>query len=457
MEYLCNRKANIICYVLYYCRILFNLIQWLIIITFCCFAKQFTRSRLVSLIKILSVYIVTLAVLFTVCQKLPYSFFYRSYGSNEINFARIRSLNNQRRSKAREVLSELNPSGTRRMYLQNGKSDHLTYAIGVVTVARKNFIAEVGELEYLTQVMTQLHDVIAKHGATNYVFPFMCNVDLKPEDFYEALHLAQYFPNETKLYSSTYQEGSYKRTGKMEMEKQDYVFCLESALEYNPDYVILIEDDAYPKDNFLEVLEHLIETKLETNIRRGERTLNTVRWGWVKLMIPYSLTKYHRNWFFFCQWVALALLLSGIVWLAHCFYIECCSSTRQSANIIKTSSTSFCVLLLFTFIYFLLIIWIIGRAYYVQVRSFSPYLHALEPGTSCCTQAVLFQSSEVPSIVKYLRSIKCSRHFPLDFALDNYRIDNNIKQYLVSPNIFSHIGFYSSIRQSFNTNEAEFV
>ncbi|XP_072035407.1 post-GPI attachment to proteins factor 4-like [Amphiura filiformis] len=400
---------------------------------------------------------VTLIVLFIICQKLPYSYFYRLYDSSGINFARIRILNDQRRFKARKVLSELNPNETRRMYLENAKSDHLKYAIGVVTVARKNFISEVGELKYLTQVMTQLHDVIAKRDATNDVFPFICNVDLKPEDFDESLQLSQYFPNVTKLYSSTFEQGSFERTGKTEMEKQDYVFCLESALQYNPDYVILIEDDAYPKDNFLEVLEHLIETKLETNIRRGERTHKTVRWGWVKLMIPYSLTKYHRNWFFFCQWVALALLLSGIVWLAHCFYIECCSSTGElSANIIKTYARSFCALL-FTFIYFLLIIWIIGRAYYVQVRSFSPYLHALEPGTSCCTPALLFQSCEVPSIVKYLRSIKCSRHFPLDFALDNYRIDNKIKQYLVSPNIFSHIGFYSSLRQSYNANEAEFV
>lgn len=31
-------------------------------------------------------------------------------------------------------------------------------------------------------------------------------------------------------------------------EKQDYVYCLESSLQtYNPDYVLMVEDDAVPE------------------------------------------------------------------------------------------------------------------------------------------------------------------------------------------------------------------
>ena len=430
---------------------------------FCYIPRLLTRQRLTNILRIFILYGTTLMCLYVKSQYLPYSYFYRSFSAKEPNYERVKDVNNQRQYKAQKVLSELDAKSTHAMYLKNGQSRQLRYAIGVVTVARKVHRDNIGPLEYLTQVMTQLHHVIAKYHPTDTVFPFMCNVDNNPNSHQEALYLGNYFPNVTKIYSTLYKQSkTYGSDGVKEREKQDYVFCLEAAMQYKADYVILMEDDSYPNDDFYQVLEHIIKTKLETKIERGERLENNERWGWVKLMIPYSLTKYHRNWFFFYQWIALAFFTSGICCLVFEIYIKCMTTPHSSDNsktclsIMCNTSSTFA--LVFAFTYFLWIIWMIGRPYYIQMRTFSsPHLYALEPGTSCCTQAVLYRPEEIPGIVDYLRKTICSPSLPLDFALDEYREAVKMKQYLVSPNIFSHIGFYSSIRQAFNQNLADFV
>ena len=428
-----------------------------------CLPRVLTRFRLRNIVKVLILYAVTLMSLFLLCQHLPFSTLYHSSEAKEVIRKKIQRINSLRVVQAQNVLSGLD-AATRTTYFQNEQSGKLRYAIGVVTVAREVRRKDVGKLEYLTQVMAQLHRVLVNHGATNKVFPFICNVDSNPSDHEEAIQLAKYFPNVTKLYSTLHLNSKerHRKIDIWEKEKQDYVFCLEAALQYNTDYVILLEDDVYANDDFYQVLEHLVKTKLETKIRRGDRISNTERWGWVKLMIPYSLTKYHRNWFFFYQWIALACFASGLSCLLYEIYVNCVQITNPSLGhnkaFTKHSShiSKFCILV-FAFVYFLLIIFIIGRPYYVQIRTLSPYLYALEPGTSCCSQALLFHPAEVPEILSYLKKTTCGTNLPLDFALDNYRVKNNIKQYLVSPNIFSHIGFYSSLRQSFNANEAEFT
>ena len=428
-----------------------------------CLTRVLTRRRLRNILKVLILYAVTLMCLFVLCQHLPFSTLYHSRGTKEVIQEKIQQINSLRIVQAQKVLSGLD-AATRTTYFQNAQSGKLRYAIGVVTVARKVRRKDVGKLKYLTQVMAQLHRVLVKHGATNKVFPFICNVDSNPSDHEEAIQLAKYFPNVTKLNSPSYKisKENYRKIDIREREKQDYVFCLEAATQYKADYVILLEDDAYPNDDFYQVLEHLVKTKLETNIRRGDHTSNTETWGWVKLMISYSLTKYHKNWFFFYQWIALACFTSGLSCLMYEIYINCVQITNPSLHQNKAftklpSHISTICTAVFAFIFCLMIIFIIGRPYYVQIRTFSPYLYALEPGTSCCTPALLFQPAEVPEILSYLKKTTCGKNLPLDFALDNYRVKKKIKQYLVSPNIFSHIGFYSSLHQSFNTNEAEFI
>ncbi|XP_072034728.1 post-GPI attachment to proteins factor 4-like [Amphiura filiformis] len=418
--------------------------------------------------KTLFLYLITILCLYAVRCQLPYSKLYKYCSNDAISFAAVKEVNDQRLLEAREYLSTLDASKTKIQYLQNGDSNKLRYVIGVVSVARRTDVTYKGQLGYLTQVMSKLHKVTVDNGATSDIFPFICNVDSNPEKHAEALELGTFFPNVTKSYTENVSAGHPTSTSR-EQEKQDYVFCLETALKYKSDYVILIQDDAYPTESFYEVLEHLLKTKVETQIQRGERvtmvTNNERRLGWIKLNIPNSATNYHRNWFFFIQWICLTAVIAGISCLIFHLCKECkpfksvhpglyCSSTDKRK---RTGYISSSLMLLKTFVYVLLIVWIIGRPYYMKLRATSPYFYALEPGTSCCLVAVLYQPSTLPGLINYLQKTTCTKQLPLDFALDRYRIEKNLKQYLVTPNLFNHIGFYSALNKRFNRNGAEFV
>ncbi|KAB0388499.1 hypothetical protein E2I00_014179 [Balaenoptera physalus] len=51
-------------------------------------------------------------------------------------------------------------------------------------------------------------------------------------------------------------------TNSFEKEKQDYVYCLESSLQtYNPDYVLMVEDDPVSEEQIFPALEHLLRAR----------------------------------------------------------------------------------------------------------------------------------------------------------------------------------------------------
>ena len=423
-------------------------------------SRYATRQWLYFLLKVFILWTLTLLCLLFISNDLPYSKFHNIFGTADYDFNTVKRVNNQRRVEAHQYLSQIHAGNTRTRYLRNGNSGKLRYAIGVVSVARKSRWVK---LEYLTQVMSKLDQIIVKNNATETVFPFICNTDSNPESFEEANSLSNFFPNVTRVLSQDFVKETRTRRSEQENEKQDYVFCLEAAVQYNADYVILLQDDAYPADNFYEVLEHTIKSKLQTRIRRGEKIpVHNERWAWVKLSFPYSHAAYHRNWYFFCQWFALATLLGGISCLIHHIYASCFSThllTKVTFSTItnsKETQPTFCTFLV-SLIYFFLVLGIIGRPYYLELRSVSPYTYSLDPGTSCCIVAVLYRPGDIPDIVNFLRRRSCTPKYPLDFALDDYREKNNLKQYLISPNLFSHIGFYSSLHNNFNGNKMEFV
>ena len=77
---------------------------------------------------------------------------------------------------------------------------------------------------------------------------FICNADSEPENHTEAKCKSQMKSIQEELYNK---------------EKSDSSFCLVSALEYRPRYVILFQDDAVPHEFFFSILEHTIHTSLK--------------------------------------------------------------------------------------------------------------------------------------------------------------------------------------------------
>ena len=48
-----------------------------------------------------------------------------------------------------------------------------------------------------------------------------------------------------------------------EKDKEDYAFCIDIALKYQPEYVLIVEDDAIPFANMLKVLKVVLNRFLE--------------------------------------------------------------------------------------------------------------------------------------------------------------------------------------------------
>merc|ERR1712018_491305 len=67
-----------------------------------------------------------------------------------------------------------------------------------------------------------------------------------------------------------------------EKEKKDYVRCLNYSTHYNPDFIVLVEDDGIPKPEFFPMLEHLLVKRIP----------HIEPFGYVKLFHPNRVNRY---------------------------------------------------------------------------------------------------------------------------------------------------------------------
>ena len=131
----------------------------------------------------------------------------------------------------------------------------------------------------------------------------ICNTDSAPAAHTEALRMSR-FAKMVVRFNNSFPAG--KSPPKIEddifeKEKEDYVFCLQQAADYKPQYVIILEDDAYPMENFFSAIHHLLHWKI---LRKGlgreiqEENDFVDDWIFVKLYYPekwrgYSSTPSH--------------------------------------------------------------------------------------------------------------------------------------------------------------------
>jgi len=78
-------------------------------------------------------------------------------------------------------------------------------------------------------------------------------------------------------------------------------------------------------------------------------------------------------------------------------------------------------------------------------RLFAPYAHYLVPDKFCCTQAILYTAKYAQDVAAYLDRTSCNETFHKDDALWKFATLG----YLMQPNVFEHIGVWSSVRHGF--------
>lgn len=343
-------------------------------------------------------------------------------------------MNAKRISAAKHYLSQLSPPAVLKHFKKLEQKENIDMAIGIVTISRKH---DGDLLGYLPQVVTRFMYLFEGEKRFKNKALFICNAD--PGKHEEAEELSKYVPS----YDRYTEKSDSESNSKFEKEKRDYVFCINQALTYKPQYVVIIEDDAIPHMDLFKVLHYALHNLVENKYVGDDHAHNTLPWAYLKLYYPerwqgFSNEPKHILELIGCSTVlgAVFLYLIRLVDRRHIgspiyYYILGC-------------------------IYFALVVLLVGRQYLIELRRIAPSLYTVIDAPDCCSPAILYPAKKAAEMAEYLSSVSCSQSFPIDFAMDKFATTKGYKRYLIEPSLAKHIGFYSSIK-SVSKNPMEFI
>ena len=312
--------------------------------------------------------------------------------------------------------------------LQNksGKfTDNITLVIGIVSIRR---MYDKQELGYLTQVVAQTVRSL-EHSSFSYKL-FICNVHSGPGKHSEAERLSEYVQ-----LLNRFPEGSSHHSimDPFEREKNDYSFCLNASLQFPAKYVLLLQDDAVPKNNMFTILSKLMSMSKfifydHLHVHR------TFPWDAIQLYFP-------ERWQGYTFSLKHILELLSIGCLATPLLIKMITSLLGRTFRIKSYN-----LYLSCFIYILLFCYTIGRQNILPFIYNSLNIYYLNHRNDCCLPGVIFRKSTALSAMTYLNNTTCNSFFPVDMALEKLFNSLSFHVYSIYPNAIEHIGFISTIK-----------
>lgn len=313
----------------------------------------------------------------------------------------------------------------------NSSSQRNGIAITIITVSRNKYMEENYKPYYLVQTVAHFLKSI---NETVLAFPLhfsVCNVDTHPFNHVDMTLLPKWIPifQRFKLNVDT----AFSYDAMLNKEKEDYMFCLEKAMEQNMSYSLLVEDDALPHRDLFSVIASKLS--ILSSKRTDSGYLEDVLF--LKLYHPERLLGYiSLEWERIPELLSLAGLLTTA--LAHIY-------SRWRPNAKLHQKTAFFIL----FLYSVLILLLIGRQNLLPLRRISRYFYQMTPAPSCCTPAMLYPRAGAKVVLDYLKTVQCKKGFGKDMAVDKLVRDKGLSTRFIQPNLFQHIGHFSAIRTGF--------
>lgn len=388
------------------------------------FVTVMFRNHFRVVLLILLVFVILFGILFPLfLTNRPFSVYY-NLDKNEA-LEKIRQRNLQRIIDA-ETQFEHYKEHAYNFNFQRLQSGNLYLLITIITTSR---IVANERLEYLIQSVISTHQDLVENENIHAAL-LICNVDKNPLNHKEATSLSQYFPTIVKKESNVWKDI-------YEKEKDDYMYCLEQSQLFKPQYILMVEDDAVPYRSMLPYLQYILDNKLTTKMQRGERVNRTEPWLALKLYYP-------ETWMGFGFETLPLLELTGL----------CCVFASLFAFIAWAISSFLHMHCNMSIIYLIMIMGIIcglfiaygvGRQNLFELCRLHPMFFHIYPAPGCCTPATLYPIQHLNSLINYLNYIQCKSKFGLDLAIDEYAHISKLKIYQVVPNLFHHIGFYSTL------------
>ena len=235
---------------------------------------------------------------------------------------------------------------------------------------------------------------------------------------------------------------------KYEKEKRDYAFCMREGLRRFPsNYTLLVEDDALPKPEVMHVVDRLISGSwYGDRDELSDASLPERKLYW-KLYHPRRLGGFVGGRIYpILQLIGYSITIGSLL-----FWILNRPQTLAPFFISQPRTLvwgKFCV-------YSAFVCLAVGRPHLEPWRTiFSPFstpVHYLVPDAHCCTQAILFTRSAILDLSSFLDAIQCNDTFHKDDALWRWNTGgrHGVEGHLLQPNLFEHIGLFSSVRQGF--------
>ena len=316
--------------------------------------------------------------------------------------------------------------------LHNDALSQIDFDIVISIVTVKRVYTSDTPLGYLTQVAVAV-DRIFKISQDIRFAVFVCDVYAGPGYHDEAFELERYIPVRRRFVNPSPYHVVMDR---FEKEKEDYAYCLQEASSYKSKFVLILEDDAVPVNDFESVLH---------------QTLNSLRYDdsfILKLFYPPRWQGFSSTFRHILELCLFGVFGCTVFYVVNRLLIACTFTSRYFRRYLhsreKTRTTT---IYTFVCVYSLLVALVVGRQNWLELRRvIPPYLYTTVPAPDCCSPAILYPRHTAREITKYLNQTTCSPNYPLDKALDDFRERNDIPAYLIEPNLVRHIGMVSTIK-----------
>lgn len=369
-------------------------------------------------VQFLTLTVITFGVLAPLtCQQLLHSYFFvRPWYLNPMSQEFLKQ-NQEDGLTALHYFENLQASNSSEKVANQGNQPSVL--ITIITVQRRP------EFHYVLQVASRFHRLLQDCGPAcqeRYQI-LLCNVEADPSSHWDARLLAKFFDVVDRYGDHRHLDFSLNQ---FEKEKQDYTYCLEKSLEaYNPQYVLLVEDDAVPEEEIFPVLHHLLQ------MRFSKPHLQDALY--VKLYHPERLQHYiNPEPMRILEWIGIGMFLGSLL---GAVYAWASSRTTLSWSIIG-----------FFALYSMLLVEFVGRHYLLELRRLAPPLYNVVPVTECCTPAMLFSAPSAHRVLGYLKELHCRPGFAKDMALYSLLRTKGERAFVVEPNLVRHVGMFSSLR-----------
>nr|XP_009681511.1 PREDICTED: transmembrane protein 246 [Struthio camelus australis]XP_009681513.1 PREDICTED: transmembrane protein 246 [Struthio camelus australis] len=372
-------------------------------------------------IHLLTLTVVTFGVLAPlICHRLLHSYFYLRHWHLNPMSQEFLEQNQQEGQAALRYFEELQILNTSKA--PGSEAFRPLLLVTIITVQRRS------DFHYVLQVASRFHHLLQQCGAHCQSHRILlCNVEPDPSSHQDVRLLSSFFPMVSRNKS---REDSDPGVNQFEKEKQDYVFCLEqSLLVYNPEYILIVEDDAVPEEEIFPVLQHLLLARFSKPYLRDAL--------YFKLYHPERLQRYFNpEPMRILEWLGLGMFLGPMLNFVYSW------ATGHP-------SLSWPIVLFFA-LYSMALSELVGRHYMLELRRLAPPLYNIVPVTECCTPAMLFSAPSARRALGYLKELHCRQGFAKDIALYSLLQTKGENAYVVEPNLVQHVGLYSSLRLNDN-------